>query len=219
VPALDAFVQDPNLRQILVRVTAQNRSLRRAVLDVESARQLYRIQRAQQLPAIDATFSAIEAQQFIGLPQAPTARITAYQAQVGLTHWEIDLFGRLKSQSDAKLQSYYAAIETVKAGQITLVAETATAYVTLAADRSRLAIAQSTMQTSQRAMDLTEQLVSGGTSNRGDFWQASTVFQQARSDVALLTAAITQDRNALELLAGGPLPDELLPAALPEKLD
>ena len=68
-------------------------------------------------------------------------------------------------------------------------------------------------------MDLTEQLVGGGTSNRGDYWQASTVFQQARADVALLTATIAQDRNALELLAGGPLDDSLLPDALPPQLD
>ena len=68
-------------------------------------------------------------------------------------------------------------------------------------------------------MDLTEQLVGGGTSNRGDFWQATTVYQQARADVALLTAAIAQDRDALELLAGGPIADALLPDALPEQLD
>ncbi len=68
-------------------------------------------------------------------------------------------------------------------------------------------------------MELTDQLVGGGTSNRGDFYQASTVFQQARADVALLTAAIAQDRNALELLAGSPIADDLLPVALPEELD
>ena len=59
----------------------------------------------------------------------------------------------------------------------------------------------------------------GGTSNRGDFWQASTVFEQARGDVAALTATIVQDRNALELLAGGKLDDALLPEALPDALD
>ena len=68
-------------------------------------------------------------------------------------------------------------------------------------------------------MDLTEQLVGGGTSSRGDYWQVATVYQQARADVALLIAAIAQDRNALELLAGGPIPDTVLPDALPDQLD
>src|SRR5262249_2733057 len=64
-----------------------------------------------------------------------------------------------------------------------------------------------------------EQLVTGGTSNRGDYWQAATVYQQARADVAQLTAAIAQDKNALELLAGSAIDDALLPDALPEQLD
>ena len=68
-------------------------------------------------------------------------------------------------------------------------------------------------------MEIIEQLVGGGTSNRGDAWQATTVYQQARADVALLTAAIAQDRNALELLAGSAIPGALLPDALPEQLD
>src|SRR5262249_58658047 len=59
----------------------------------------------------------------------------------------------------------------------------------------------------------------GGASNRGDYWQASTVYQQARADVALLTSAIAEDRDALELLAGGPVADALLPDGLPDQLD
>src|SRR5262249_49931321 len=103
--------------------------------------------------------------------------------------------------------------------RISLIAEAATAYVTLASDRSRLAIARETMATSQKAMELTEQLVGGGTSNRSDYWQASTVYQTARGGGALLTAPIAQDRHALELLAGGPVDDALLPDALPVQLD
>ena len=216
---LAEFVRDAKLREILARAVAQNRSLRRATIDIESARQLYRIQRAQALPAIDAVGAITAARQFIGLPGAETARYTAYSASIGMSNWEIDLFGRIKSLSNAKLETYYAAIESVKAERISLIAEASTAYVTLAADRSRLAIARETMATSQKAMELTEQLVGGGTSNRGDYWQASTVYQTARADVALLTAAIAQDRNALELLAGGPVEDALLPDALPAQLD
>ncbi len=216
---LGSFVHEPKLRKILARVVSQNRSLRRTVLDIEAARQQYRIQRAQQLPSIDAVAAVTATSTLVGTDINQSGRFTQYAATVGLSNWEIDLFGRLKSLNEAKLQSYYAAVESAKAARISLVAEAATAYVTLAADRSRLAIAQNTMATSKKAMDLTEQLVGGGTSNRGDYWQASTVFQQARSDVALLTATIAQDKNALELLAGGPLDDSLLPDALPPQLD
>jgi multidrug efflux system outer membrane protein len=216
---LAQFVKEPKLREVLAHVVGQNRSLRRTALDIESARQLYRVQRAQFLPSVDAGVNVTSARSLAGTPDNATVQFTSYGASVGLAAWEIDLFGRLKSLSDAKLQQYLSAVETAKAARISLIAETATAWVTLAADRSRLAIAKETMATSQKAMDLTEQLVGGGTSNRGDFWQASTVFQQARGDVATITAAIAQDRNALELLAGGPIDDSLLPAELPAQLD
>ena len=215
---LGQFVREPRLRQILARVVSQNRSLRRAVLDIEAARQQYRIQRAQQLPSIDAAAAVTATSSIIG-PGNSTARFTEYSASVGRAGWEIDLLGRLASLNEARLQSYYSSVETAKAARISLIAEASTAYVTLAADRSRLVIARDTMETSKKAMDLTEALVGGGTSNRGDFWQASTVYQQARADVAQLTAAIAQDKNALELLAGGPLDDALLPDALPPQLD
>jgi multidrug efflux system outer membrane protein len=217
--AVEQFVRDPNLRQILAQVVAQNRSLRRALLDIESARQLYRIQRAGAYPQVGLTAGVVTGTEFLGIPGEETIKFTEYSASVGLASWEIDFFGKIKSQSDAKLHQYFSAVETARAQRTSLIAETAAAYVAIAADRSRLAIARDTMATSKKAMDLTEALVGGGTSNRGDFWQASTVYDQARGDVAALTATIDQDRNALELLTGSKLDEALLPASLPDALD
>ena len=213
------FVHEPRLRQVIAQALGQSRDLRKAALDIESARAQYRIQRAQALPSIDATANITSARQLIGTHDNATIRTTIYTAQVGLASWEIDLFGRLKSLSNAKLQTYYSIVEVAKATRISLIGEIASAWLTLAADRSRLAIANDTMASGKRTMELTDQLVVGGTSNRGDFYQASTVFEQARADVALLTAAIAQDRDAIDLLAGSPVADTLLPDALPEQLD
>lgn len=212
------FVREPRLVRVIDQALAQSRDLRRAALQIESARAQYRIQRAQSLPAIDAAAAITAARSIVG-PGNDTATGAIYSAQVGLTAWEIDVFGRLRSLSDAKLQAYLSTVETARATRISLIAETATAYVTLAADRSRLAVARDTMASSKQTMDLTEQLVAGGTSNRSDYWQAATVYQQARADVAQLTAAIAQDRDALELLAGGPVDDALLPDTVPDELD
>jgi multidrug efflux system outer membrane protein len=214
-----SFVQDASLRRIIAQALAQNRSVRQALANVVTARAQYRVQRAAQLPQIDATLGVTSSSQFFGLPNQPTIQTTFYGASVGVTAWEIDLFGRLESLSDAKAQQYLASAETARAARITLVAETATAFLTLAADRSRLAVAQETMESGKRTMDLTEQLVGGGTSNRTDFYQAETIYQSARADVAALTTAIAQDHDALDLLAGGPVDDALLPPALPDQLD
>jgi outer membrane protein, multidrug efflux system len=211
------FVRDPRLQQVIAQALAHSRDLRRAVLRIESARAQHRIQRAQELPTVDAVASVTSARSLAGADNA-TATTTLYSVGARAS-WEIDVFGRLRSLSESRRQAYLSTVEAARAARISLIAETATAYVALAADRSRLAIARDTMASSKRTMDLTEQLVTGGTSNRSDYWQAATVYQQARSDVAFLTAAVAQDRDALELLAGGPVADALLPDALPEQLD
>jgi multidrug efflux system outer membrane protein len=213
-----AFVREPRLQHILEQALAQSRDLRRSVLQIEAARAQYRIQRAQALPSLDAVAQIAASRSITGSDNA-TSTGALYSAQVGLAAWEIDVFGRLRSLSDAKLQAYLSTVESARAARISLIAETAGAWLTLAADRSRLAIAQRTMEITRQTMDLTEQLVTGGAAGRGDYWQAATVYQQARADVALLTAAIGQDRNALELLAGGHVDDALLPDALPVQLD
>jgi outer membrane protein, multidrug efflux system len=214
----EEFVREPRLRKVIEQALANNRDLRRAALNIEAARAQYRIQRAAGLPSLDAVAAITSSRAIAGADNA-TATTTVYSATVGLATWEIDLFGRLASLSDARQQQYFATVETAKATRISLIGEISAAYLTLAADRSRLAIALDTVSSSQRTMELTDQLVSGGTSNRGDYYQAKTVYEQARADVALLTAAIAQDRNALELLAGGAVADDLLPEGLPAQLD
>jgi len=211
------FIREPRLQQVIDQALAGSRDLRRAVLRIESARAQYRIQRGQLLPSIDAVASVTSARAIAG-PDNATATSTLY-AVGGQASWEIDVFGRLRSLSDSKLQAYLSTVEAARAARISLIAETASVYLTLAADRSRLAIARDTMASAKRTVELTQQLVSGGTSNRSDVWQATTVYEQARADVALLTATIAQDKNALELLAGGPVADALLPDALPAQLD
>lgn len=213
------FVRESRLQRVIDQALAQSRDLRRALIQIESARAQYRIQRAQALPALDAIASVNASRALTGGPDNATATGAVYSAQVGLASWEIDVFGRLRSLSDSRLQAYLSTVEAARAARISLIAETAATYVTLAADRSRLGIARDTMTISKQTMDLTEQLVTGGTSNRGDYWQAATVYEQARADVAQLTAAIAQDRNALELLAGGAVDEALLPDALPDQLD
>ncbi|HVK89552.1 MAG TPA: efflux transporter outer membrane subunit [Kofleriaceae bacterium] len=215
---VDQFVRDPKLRTIIQRAIVHNRDLRAAVQAIEVARYQYRIQRAQALPPIDAVLG-VSSSRSIFPPGNSAARFDSYSVTAGTSGWEIDVWGRLKSLADAREHNYLSIVEQAKAARVSLIAELSTAYIALAADRSRLAIARETAELARKTMELTEQLVSGGTSNRGDFFQASTVYQQARSDVALYTAAIAQDKNALDLLAGAPVPDELLPAELSPATD
>ena len=132
-----------------------------------------------------------------------------------MSAFEIDLFGRVRSLSQAALESYLATEAAGRATRISLIAETASAYLTLAADNTQLALSQRTLESAQRTMEITRKRLEAGVASRLDLRQAETMYQQARADLASTRALIAQDRNALELLAGGPIADSLLPAELP----
>lgn len=209
------FVRTDKLQQIIEVALANNRDLRKAAANIEIARAGYRIQRADLYPHFDAGASVVSSRQISGLNGNDTITTTAYGAQVGLATWEIDLFGKIKSLTNAKQEQYFASVENAKATRISLIGEIATAYVSMAADKARLAIAQDTAASGKKTMELTDALVGGGTSNRGDYYQAATVYQQALADIAQLTAQIAQDKNALDLLCGAQVDPALVPDALP----
>lgn len=216
LPAVEGFVQHDPLRKLIAQAVTSNRDLRRAVESIESARALHRVQRGALFPSIDAVASANRARQVTGIPGLEAFTATTGQV-VAQASWEIDVFGRIKSLTNAKEQQVLSTLELARAARVTLIGELSSAYVTLATDRRRLQIANETMELGKKVMELSDKLVGGGTSNRSDFYQAKTVYEQARADVASLTAAIQIDRNALELLAGGAISDDLLPPELPEQ--
>ena len=201
------LVQDPRLRTIIDRALANNRDLRAAIANVQSARAQYRVRRAAQLPTVTADASA-------SISQRNDARLDNYSADIGFSAFEIDLFGRVRSLTQAALESYLATEEGARSTRIALIAETASAYATLAADRDLLALARQTQASAQRTLDLTRSLNAAGLAGKLDVHQAETIVEQAASDVAATVTQVAQDRNALDLLVGAPVEDALLPQSL-----
>jgi multidrug efflux system outer membrane protein len=172
------FFPDPQLQQLIALTLANNRDLRVAILNVQSAQAQYRIQRAQLFPAIDA--SAVEQAQRIPIgvleaenPNAAAAAIAqgagsalpsgitvhTYDVGVGFTSFELDLFGRIRSLSHAALQQYFSSGETRQSVQLTLVAEVATAYITVLADQTLLDITRDTLKSQEASYALTQKAV------------------------------------------------------------
>ena len=131
------LVQDAKLRTVIERALANNRDLRAAIANVQSARAQYRVQRAAQLPTLTADAAASFARQ-------NDARQNSYSADLGFSAFEIDLFGRVRNLTESALESYLATEEGARSTRITLIAETATAYATLAADQELLALSRQT---------------------------------------------------------------------------
>ncbi len=138
----------------------------------------------------------------------------SYSASVGVTSWELDLFGRVRSLSHSALDQYFATEAAARATRLTMVGQIATAYFQLAADNSLLNVAKDTAANAQHAVTLTNERLVGGVSSRIDLREAQTILDQAKSDVATQTTLVAQDRNALQLLVGAPIADNLIPASI-----
>jgi multidrug efflux system outer membrane protein len=242
---------DPRLAQVIDLALANGRDLRIAVANVAAARADYRVQRAGLFPEIDAEASArITHASNSGTTVLPVTGGTgsgsgtgtgsgsgtgnvisgtgggtnhSYALDLGLASFEIDLFGRQRNLTKSAFEQYLATDAGARATRLTLVGETASAWYTLAADRSALAVAQATLKASQAAADISRRRFTGGIASELDLQSALTLVAQAQSDIATETTQVAQDRNALELLVGAPVPDALLPdtldaAALPAEL-
>lgn len=206
------LLADPRLQSVIERALANNQNLQASLANVASARAQYHVERSYQLPTLAGTASATGTR---GL-RSSQGDTQTYSASAGFSAFELDLFGRLKNQSREALETYLSTESGYRAARLTLVANVATAYVTLASDRDLLTLAQETRASGQRSVDLTQSLLKSGLAAAGDLASAQTVLEQANSDVASQTTLVAQDRNALELLVGGSVEDALLPASLAE---
>ncbi|WP_339769770.1 efflux transporter outer membrane subunit [uncultured Paraglaciecola sp.] len=204
------FIKDPRLAQMIELALNSNRSLRETLADVESARATYRIQKADFYPQIDAGLSGTRTKSSIGDIS------TTYEAEAGLSSYEIDLFGKNRSLTDAQMEAYLASAETAKAAKITLIGEIANAWLTLAADSNLLSLAEETTANAQKTMDITNKRLELGVDSRIDVASAETIYYSARSDIASFTTQVSQDKNALRLLVGEQFDDSLIATALPK---
>lgn len=210
-----SFYADPQLRELIELTLANNRDLRVAILNIEQARAQYRIQRAQSWPQIDATGNANAGRTPASLSQTGEA-VTSHQynADIGISAYELDLFGRVRSLNGQALEQFLATTEAQRATQISLIASVANAYLTWAADLEQLALARQTLQSQTESYELTRRRFELGSASELTLRQIQTSVDTARVNVASYTRLIAQDRNALTLLVGTTVPEDLVPTVL-----
>ncbi len=146
-------------------------------------------------------------------PAATAETVTSYALEVGLTSYELDLFGRVRNLSHAALERFFADEEARRGAQIALIAAVADTYLTLAADRALQRLAEETVESEEQSFHLTERRHELGAVSGLEVSQARTTVESARVDVARFAGNVAQDTNALTLLVGQPVDPALLPDA------
>ncbi len=222
----DVF-RDPRLQTIIAQALVNNRDLRVAAANIESARAQYRIQRAELLPEVAASADFQRRDSGTGgvVANSNTGGNTttfgggarsSFSTNLGINAFEIDLFGRIRSLTTAAQARYFSSEAAARATRLTLVGDIATAWLTYASDVSLLRIARETAAIAQTSVNLTRSRLDGGIAPRTDLAQAQIVLQTAQSDLAAQTTLVAQDVNALQLLVGAPVDPALLPRSIEE---
>lgn len=213
------FFANEQLQKLIALALENNRDLRIAALNIERFRALYQIQRSDLLPKVDATAGASFQrlpEDFSGAGRAMT--VNQYSVGLGVSSYELDLFGRVRSLKDQALEQYLSTEQARRSVQISLVSGVAAGYLSLAADRERLQLARETLTSQQESFQLTKSRFEAGVSSALDLNQARTSVEAARVDIARFTTLVAQDENALNLVIGSQAPAELLPLKLSETL-
>lgn len=202
------IMADARLNAVVAKALTSNRDFQEAIADIEAAKALYGEQRASLFPTLDAELSQTRSRtQDAGVSSSATA-------DGAVSSFEIDLFGRNRSLSTAAKETWLASESTAQNTRLTLISETSTAWITLAADNSNLKLAQDTLKSAADSLSITQRRQQEGVASGPDVSSSMAIYQQARASVASYQTLVTQDINALNLLAGDTVAQNLLPGTL-----
>ena len=212
-------IVDTRLRGLIDQALVNNRDLRVAAANIVAARAQYRIQRADLAPSVDLGAGASYADRGSASTSSSAnagGGTRSYSVDIGMSAYEIDFFGRIRSLTDEALNRYLATESAARATRLTLIADVADAWSSYAADKTLLAVAEQTAANAETSVGLTRARLDGGVAPRTDLRQAETVLASAQADVAQQRTAVAQDLNALQLLVGAAVDAAALPASIEE---
>lgn len=203
LPEWRGFFRDPALQRLIEVALDNNRDLRIAALNVEAYQAQYRIQRSVLFPQLGAAGSGTR-QRLPGELSASGEPVTTgqYSATLGVSAWELDLFGRVRSLRDAALEQYLATEQAHRAAQVALIASVADAWLTLQADRAQLELSEETLRAYEQSHALTRRSFEVGVATALELMQSRTAVESARVSVAQYRRQVALDANALQLLLG-----------------
>ena len=218
IPWQDFFVE-PQLQKLVSLALDNNRDLRVALLNMDRYRALYQIKRADLLPQVSGDAGFAVKRTADDLAQNGNGSVShSHDVGVGISSYELDLFGRVRSLKDQALEQYLATEQARRSVQVTLVSQVANAYLTLGSDLERLQLAKETLANQQESYKLSKSRFDAGVASALDLQQAQTSVDSARVDIARYTTQVAQDLNALALVVGSDVPQALLPKSLSENL-
>jgi outer membrane protein, multidrug efflux system len=216
----EKMVLDEKLKKVIIIALNQNRSLKEAVANIESARATYKIKKASEFPSLEADVSGNKSRSLnTSSSNNSTNNSESYSAKVGISSYELDFFGKAQNLTIANFENFLSVEQAQKTVRISLIAEVSNAWLTMASDKSLLDFAVKTSLSSKKSLDIIEARLKAGIDSKVTLYNEQTTYYQALADIEKYTTSVAQDQNALDLLVGQKVPESLLPSQLNEKTE
>ncbi len=200
------YLNDPVLEQIIEQALTHNQDLKIASLRIAEAQTAYGIQRSQLYPTIGADASGQRGRVPADLSYSRQAMTSSqYQVGVGLSQWELDLWGRIRSLNQSALQQFFATEWNQIAVQNSLIQQVAQTYLNLSALEKRIAFAERSVGNFQNSVRIFKRRYEVGAGSKVEYTQALTLLSQGQSLVAELKKARDLNQNYLTQLVGTPI--------------
>jgi outer membrane protein, multidrug efflux system len=211
------MILDEKLKEVIKIALNQNRTLKESIANIQAARATYKVQNASEFPTINGEVSGNRARSLNSSSSNNSTNISeSYNANVGLSSYELDFFGKARNLSKADFESYLSVKENERTTRITIIAEVTNAWLTMAADKSLLNFAKETAANSKKNLDIIQARIKAGVDSKVALYDAQTIYFQALADIEKYKTQVAQDLNALNLSVGENLKEELLPTGLDE---
>lgn len=198
------FITDDKLKKVIELALEENRDMQVALLNIERAQALFRVQNADRLPTLESSGSGSH-------QRAGGTTSHQYSATVGVSIFELDLFGKVASLEDKALEKYFESEQMMRTVKASLITEVASAYLGVAAEQERLKLAKSTLASHTESYNLIKRGHELGASPLLAVTQAQTLVESGKGDVARYTQNLERAKNALTLLVGSEVSKDLLP--------
>lgn len=225
------FIGDAQLREVIALALADNGDLRIATARLQETGALYRIQRSQLAPSVDAVATGNRGRTPADLSITGASVTSASYQAVLSVGWEIDFWGRLSSLQAAARETFLASAYAREAVATTLIAEVANTALRERELDERIAVALRTIDNRSESFRIVRRRFEIGAGSKLDVTQAETLLAQAQTELEALRQTRAENHDALTLLVGAPAGvapqttllenteiDTAIPAGLPSDL-
>ncbi len=191
--------EDPVLTKVIADALKNSPDIAAAAARIRESRARHNAEQASLFPSLGG--SAAASTRSIHSNQTGTVASSAYAAGLDAS-WEIDLFGKRRSEVAAAAANLGATEENYHSIQAALTAEIAIAYTNLRATEARFKVLRRNVKTREQTAQLASWRQRAGEADSLEASQALSSLEQARAAIPALEQAAAQARNQLALLSG-----------------